>query len=69
MNWIQFKDPVSDTCLGGTVAASWSLTQKVAGLNHFTVMTNSVGVPRATWCLKRHGSLYLPVKNINLGYN
>ena len=29
----------------------------------------SVGVPRATWCLKRHGSLYLPVKNINLGYN
>ena len=35
----------------------------------FEPWLSSVGVPRATWCLKRHGSLYLPVKNINLGYN
>ena len=37
MNWAQFKDPDSHTCLAGTVVASWSLTQ--AGLNPFTVMT------------------------------
>ena len=40
-------------------------------LTEFTESGNQehcVGVPRATWCLKRHGSLYLPVKNINLGY-
>ena len=40
MNWVQFKDPVSDMCLAGTVVASWSLTQEVAGSNHFTVMKN-----------------------------
>ena len=40
MNWSQFKDPVSRMCLGGTVVASWSLTQEVAGLNPFTVMTD-----------------------------
>ena len=27
-------------CLAGTVVASWSLTQEVAGSNPFTVMTN-----------------------------
>ena len=32
MNWAQFKDPVSHMCLAGTVVASWSLTQDVAGL-------------------------------------
>ena len=26
-------------CLAGTVVASWSLTQEVAGSNPFTVMT------------------------------
>ena len=31
LNWAQFKDPVSNMCLAGTVVASWSLTQKVAG--------------------------------------
>ena len=31
MNWAQFKDPVSDMCLAGTVVASWSLTQEVVG--------------------------------------
>ena len=40
MNWAQFKDPVSHTCLAGTVVASLSLTQEVAGLSSFTVMTN-----------------------------
>ena len=30
MNWAQFKDPVSDRCLAGTVVAFWSLTQEVA---------------------------------------
>ena len=29
--WAQFKDPVSHMCLAGTVVASWSLTQDVAG--------------------------------------
>ena len=27
-------------CLAGDVVASWSLTQEVAGLSLFTVMTN-----------------------------
>ena len=40
MNQGQFKDPVSHVCLAGTVVASWSLTQEMAGLNPFTVMTN-----------------------------
>ena len=31
MNWSQFKDPVSNICLVGTVVASWSLTQGVTG--------------------------------------
>ena len=40
MNWSQFKDPVSHMCLAVAGVASWSLTQEVAGLNPFTVMTN-----------------------------
>ena len=40
MNWAQFKDPVSHTCLAGTVVATWSLTQKMASSSPFTVMTN-----------------------------
>ena len=40
MNWSQFEDPVSNTCLAGTVVASQSLRQEVAGLSPFTVMTN-----------------------------
>ena len=40
MNWDPFKDPVSHMCLAGTVVASWSLTEQVADLNPFTVMTN-----------------------------
>ena len=40
MNWSQFQDPVSDMCLADTLVASWSLTQEVAGLNPFTVMTS-----------------------------
>ena len=35
MNWAQFKDPVSHMCLAGTVVASWSLTQEVAGSSPF----------------------------------
>ena len=38
MNWAQFKDPVSQMCFAGTVVASWSLIQEVAGLS--PVMTN-----------------------------
>ena len=37
----KFKDPVSHMCFAGAVVASKSLTQEVAGLNPFTVMTNS----------------------------
>ena len=40
MNWAQFKDPVSHMCLAGSVVASWSLRQEMAGLSPFTVMTN-----------------------------
>ena len=40
MNWAQFKDPVSHICLAGAVVASWSLTQEVAGSDHFTVMAD-----------------------------
>ena len=40
MNWAWFKDSVSHMCLSGAVAASWSLTQEVAGCSPFTVMTN-----------------------------
>ena len=38
MNWVQFKNRVSHMCLAGTVAASRSLAQKVAGSSPFTVM-------------------------------
>ena len=37
----EFKDPVSHVYIAGAVVASWSLTQKVAGLSPFTVMTNT----------------------------
>ena len=40
MNQDQFKDPVHHMCLAGTVIATWSLTQEMAGSNPFTVMTN-----------------------------
>ena len=40
MNWIQFKDSASQMCLAGTVVASLSLTQEVAGSSPFTTMTN-----------------------------
>ena len=35
MNWAKFKDPVSHMCLAGTVVASRSPTQEVAGLSPF----------------------------------
>ena len=37
MNWAQFK---SQMCLPGAVVVSWSLTQEVAALSPFIVMTN-----------------------------
>ena len=40
MNWSQFKDPISYMFLAGTVVASWSLTQEVAGWSPSAVMTN-----------------------------
>ena len=40
MTYGPFKDPVSQVHLAGTATASWSLTQEVAGLNSFIVMTN-----------------------------
>ena len=40
MNWSQFKDPVSHMCLPGTLVASSSLSEKVAGSSPFIVMTN-----------------------------
>ena len=41
MKWAQFIDPVSHMSLAGTVVASWSHTQNMAGLSPFIVMTNS----------------------------
>ena len=35
MTWFQFKEPVSDMCLAGSVVASWSLTQEMAGSSPF----------------------------------
>ena len=35
MNWAQFKDPISHTCLAGTVVACWSVTQEVMGSSPF----------------------------------
>ena len=40
MNHGQFKDLVSYMCPAGTVVASLSLMQEIAGLSPFTVMTN-----------------------------
>ena len=40
MNERQFKILVSHICLAGAVVASWSLTQEMAGLSPFIVMTN-----------------------------
>ena len=40
MKWDLFKDSVSHMYLAGTVVVSRSLTQEMAGLNHFTVKTN-----------------------------
>ena len=40
MDWAEFKDHVCHVCLADAVVASWSLTQEVAGLSPFTVMTN-----------------------------
>ena len=40
MHWAQFKDLVFHVCLAGVMVASLSLTQEMAGLNPFTVMTN-----------------------------
>ena len=31
MNLAEFKDPVPNMCLAGSVVASWSLTQELAG--------------------------------------
>ena len=42
MNLSLFRDPVSHMCLAGTVVASLSLTQGVAGSNPFTAMINIV---------------------------
>ena len=39
MDWAQFKDPVFHMCLAGAVVASRSVTQKLAGFNHFIVTT------------------------------
>ena len=43
MNWGQFKDPVSNMCLGGAVVASGSLTQEMAGSNTFTELNEGKG--------------------------
>ena len=36
-------------CLAGAVIASWSLTQEMAGLSLFTVMTNILSLNSANW--------------------
>ena len=39
MNWAQFKDHVSHMCPADAVVACWSLTQEMACLSPFAVMT------------------------------
>ena len=42
MNWAQFKDLISHTCLAGAEVSCWSLTQEVgwvAGSSPFNVIT------------------------------
>ena len=41
MNWAQFKDHIRHMCLAGAVVASQALTQEVADLSTFSVMTNT----------------------------
>ena len=50
MNWAQFKDPASHICHACAVVASWSLTQEVAGLSPFTVMTNIFVIEFTEFC-------------------
>ena len=40
MNWAQFKDPVSQLCLAGTVVASYTRGGWVASLSPFTAKPN-----------------------------
>ena len=47
MNSGQFKDPVSHMCLAGTVVASWSQMQEIAGLSPFTVTANILSLNSA----------------------
>ena len=43
MNCSQFKDPVSNTCLVGTVVASWSVTQEVTGWQVHSIQRKYLG--------------------------
>ena len=69
MNWAQFKDPISHTCLAGTVVACWSLTQEVAGLSLFNI-TNflSLNSVKNIWeklhyCLRLYSELVTSESN------
>ena len=43
MNWSQFKDPVSNTCLVGAEVASWSVTQEVTGWQVHSIQRKYLG--------------------------
>ena len=49
MNWGQFKDPVCHMCLAGTVVASWSLMQEMAGSSPFTVINIFITMNGCDW--------------------
>ena len=58
-----FKVPVSHTCLAGIVVASWSLTQEIAGLSPFTVMTNilSLNSANSVKTFRKNSNFSLPL--------
>ena len=60
----QFKDPFFHMCLAGDVVASWSLTQEVAGLSPFTVMTNIFVSQFVEFSEKHLGKTQMTVYNL-----
>ena len=65
MNRAQFKDPVLHMCLAGTVIASWSLTQEVAGSSPFKDLVSHMcltGAVVASWSLTQKVTGSIPFK-------
>ena len=57
-------EPVSHMCLAGTVVTSWSLTQEIAGLSAFSIMTNINVLEFAEFGETIRKNLTVPVQNV-----